>query len=133
MTMALSPNLPPLQTPTSSWTHPDNIWITPNSSNLVISCDVCPELRPAGADHLPILTKLNLTITRPAAKPTRNFCTANFEKVCAGLKTNLDLTCPARLITSSDDFNSAVDLLIMTIQEVIESEIPLSNPSPHSK
>lgn len=80
MAMALPPELPTLQACTGNWTRPNNVWITPNSDNLILSCNVHPELRPAGADHLPILIELDLTVPRSVAKPTRNFRTADLTK-----------------------------------------------------
>lgn len=77
-----------------------------NSSNLVLSCKVHPELHPAGTDHMPTLTELDLTVPRSIAKPTRNFRTADFDKVCATPKTNLDLNWPTSLIKFLDDLNS---------------------------
>ncbi|KZP06797.1 hypothetical protein FIBSPDRAFT_696262, partial [Athelia psychrophila] len=129
--MALPPNVPTLQAPTGNWTRPDNAF--PYSLGCVTTCEVRPELRPVGADHMPILTELDLTISRSVAEPSRNFRMADFENFREVLQTNLNLNCTAKLITSEAEFTRTVDLLIMTIQETIESEIPLTNPSPHSK
>lgn len=68
MTMALPPDLLTLQTTTGNWTRPDNVWRTDHSGDLITSCNVHPELRPPGADHMPIC-ELDLTISRSVASP----------------------------------------------------------------
>ncbi|KZP18008.1 hypothetical protein FIBSPDRAFT_746116, partial [Athelia psychrophila] len=116
-----------------NWTRPDNIWQTLNLSNLITSCTGLPELQPVGADHMSILTVLNLSVPRLLAEPTCNFGTADFDKFCETLKANLDLNCKAHHIIPEDNFIRTVDLFVMLIQETIELEVPLTKPSLHSK
>ena len=133
MSMALLPYEPTLQASSGNWTCPDNVWWTTNSSNLIMSCEVHPNLRPAGADHMPILTELDLSVPQSLAEPTHNFCLMDFDKFCTVLKTNLNLNCTACRISTEAEFNKAADLLVITIQETIETLIPLTKPSPFSK
>lgn len=61
--MALPSGIPTLETVLGNWTRPDNIWHSNNPLNPIISCNTKPSIRPLRADHLPIVTSLNLSIS----------------------------------------------------------------------
>ena len=61
--MALPSGIPTLETALGNWTRPDNVWRSNNPSNPIISCNTKPSIRPPRADHLPIVTSLDLLIS----------------------------------------------------------------------
>ena len=81
MIQALPPGLPTLETPNQNWTQPDNFWHTITPHNLIIACNTDPSCRPPKADHLPIITDLDLTITRAEAKERRNMRLVDYKKL----------------------------------------------------
>ena len=61
MVQALPSGIPTLEALNSgNWTHPDNVWCTGTSIDLINKCDVAPELRPPRTDHLPITTEISV-------------------------------------------------------------------------
>lgn len=74
MCMALPPGIPTLEaSSTGNWTRPDNVWYTDNNADIFVSCDVSPALCPPLADHLPIISVLNIPPPRTHAPSLRNF------------------------------------------------------------
>ena len=72
--MILPKGIPTLEAKaTKNWTHPDYVFCSANAEELVVICDTDPCLRGLGADHVPILTTLELPLSRVAAPETRNF------------------------------------------------------------
>ena len=76
--MALPPNRPTLRAlSTGNWTRPDNVWCSSHSLDLFINCDTNPGLQGPNTDHVPILSKLDIPLTRSISKPSRNFRAVN--------------------------------------------------------
>jgi hypothetical protein len=71
MEQVLPPDTPTFETAAHNWTRPDNVWLSFNALNLLTSCDTNPEIRPIHADHLPIITVIDLPIPR-APPPCQN-------------------------------------------------------------
>ena len=87
MIIVLPPDIPMYKTTTSNWMHPDNVWRNNNHNNPIITCNVDPSICPPQANHMPITTKLDLTIQRVNAFPTQNMCEANFKEINKQLQT----------------------------------------------
>jgi hypothetical protein len=64
MLMALPKGINTYQTPHRTWTRPDNVWVTTDLIDLVVRCNIAPEMRPVNADHLPILMELDVGVDR---------------------------------------------------------------------
>jgi hypothetical protein len=61
MEMALPKDTPTLEhSSTGNWTRPDNVFISSHAHERIVKCDVEPERRPPRADHLPIITVLDI-------------------------------------------------------------------------
>ena len=133
MIIALPPDIPTYETVTSNWTRPDNVWRNENANDPIIICNVDPFIRPPQADHLPIVTELDLSTQRANAFPTRNMREADFKEINKRLQTLLHQRCPARKIRNKDELESAVNKLVEAIQEVLEVEVPASKPCPYTK
>ena len=77
MLLALPKGIPTLQTPTGNWTRPDNVWRNNTPDNPIVCCDTVPAICPPLADHMPIITILDLPLPRSSAATTLNFRAAN--------------------------------------------------------
>ena len=133
MVLALPPGIPTLETVSGNWTHPDNVWHAHSDTDPVISCDVNAALRPPLADHLPIITIIELPISRTSSPPSPDFQDVDWAEFNTSLSSALDLRSPAQAITTKAEFDSKVDLLTIIIQETISSIIPKKKPTPFSK
>jgi hypothetical protein len=130
MRMALPPGIPTLEaSSTGNWTRPDNVWYSNNNTDLFVSCDVSPSLRPPLADHLPIISVLNIPLKRALAPPSRNFRGTNWNDFQTNLSQRLSAHPPLRLISLAQTF-SATSSLTKILQETISAIVPLSNPLP---
>ena len=97
--MILPKGIPMLEAKaTKNWTRPDNVFCSPNTEELVVICDTGPHLRGPGADHIPILTTLELPLSRAAAPEMRNFRMIDWVAFHEALAAQLvDIPSPAPL------------------------------------
>jgi hypothetical protein len=73
MEMMLPKGLPTLEVmSTKNWTRPDNVFCSANLVDKIIRCDTDPSRRGPGADHVPIVTTVELPITQTGSNPLRN-------------------------------------------------------------
>ena len=74
MVMVLPKDIPTLEVKsTKNWTQPDNVFCSAITADLVVSCSTDPRLRGLGADHVPILTLLELQLQKVEAASSYNF------------------------------------------------------------
>jgi ribonuclease HI len=133
MELALPPNIPTLETSAGNWTRPDNVWCSHNAISPVITCDVNPSRRPPCADHLPIISILELPVARSSAPPLRNFREADFVKLNEALDTRLKRDSPAIHISTKEEFHDKVNLLMDIIQQTVAEHVPETKPCPYTK
>ena len=65
MRFTLPLSIPTYKTTQGNWTRPDNVWRSNNPLDPIVICNVKPSLHPPCADHLPIITELNMLNGRP--------------------------------------------------------------------
>jgi ribonuclease HI len=133
MDLSLPPGLPTFETVTHNWTRPDNVWLSHHASNLLISCCTNPSIRPTHADHLPIITVIDMPIPRAPPKVSPDFRNIDFKDFNKTLHTKLSRDSPACRLTTKEEFNTKVDQLTTIIQDTISQHAPLRKPSPFSK
>jgi len=133
MDLVLPPGIPTYETAAHNWTRPDNVWCSHHDINPIISCNTEPRICPLNADHLPIVTIIELPIARASSPPSRDFQIIDYEKFNTALKTRLDHDSPTKLINSKAEFIKKVDELTSIIQNTITTLIPLKKLSPFSK
>jgi len=132
MRMALPPGIPTLQAlSTGNWTRPDNVWCTSHTIDLFARCDTNPGLRGPNTDHLPILSTIDLPLTRNNPKPSRNFRTTDWGAFTEHLTTLLSHSEP-RKITSETEFRSALDEINAALRTTMETNVPINKPFPHT-
>ena len=113
--------------------HAQNVWHNDNPNDPITICDIYPSIRPPQADHLPIITKLDLPILRAGAFPTCNMHDADFKAINKKLQALLADRGPAQRIRMKEELESAVNTLVVTLQEVLDQEVPATKPSPFTK
>jgi len=74
MTQILPPNTSTYETTNHNWTRPDNVWLSHQALDLYTACYTHPTIRPTHADHLPIVTIIDILVERSLPKPSPNFC-----------------------------------------------------------
>ncbi|KAL1659271.1 hypothetical protein GGF50DRAFT_26445, partial [Schizophyllum commune] len=127
--MALPKGIPTLQhMATGRWSRPDNVFLSEDAFDLMVSCDTAPSLRGPGTDHMPIHTELDFSLTRVQTDSFRNFCEMEWDKFCEELSAQLCLK-----INDADTFHRTSDGLTTVIHRAIEKKVPLSKPCPHSR
>ena len=73
MVLALPKGTPTFQTLARNWTWPDNVWRCNTFDNPIIHCEVILAIHPPLADHMPVITILDLLFTRSSAPQLLNF------------------------------------------------------------
>ena len=114
----------------SNWTRPDNVWCCNILEDPIHWGDTVPTICPPLADHLQIITILDLPLPRSSSLPTLNFWMADWNKVNSALSPRLKAEMPAVHITSKEEFLKKVDDIVRIINEVLQDQIDenLSNP-----
>ena len=133
MVMALPKGIPTLQTSAGNWTRPDGVWRNSTSADPVLRCDTVPAIRPPLADHLPIITILDLPFPRASAESSLDFREADWPEVCVDLKQRLDGTTPAKHIESHEEFIKKVDDVTRIISEVLNDHLDEKTPNPYKQ
>jgi hypothetical protein len=80
LSLALPKGVPTLEhSRTKNWTRPDNVFISDDLTPQITLCNVDAGRRPPKADHLPILTTLDLSPKLAPVKNKRNWKKADWE------------------------------------------------------
>lgn len=131
MLLALPKGIPTYQSSTGNWTRPDNVWRCNTPDDPILRCDVVPAIRPPLADHLPIITVIDMPLPRIPEARSLNFRQANWIRVNEDLAQRLEADLPATRIKSRNEFVSRVDDLVSIIKEVLEVHLKERRPSPY--
>ena len=123
--LALPPGIPThLHNVTKKWTRLDQVFISEELADTVISCDVLKSTPGINTDHIPILTLLDLNLTRIAAAPPRNFRNVDWESFVKTLTAKLDEGDHPTRIRSPEEVEPACRKLTKALQETINVEVP---------
>ena len=90
MDLAFPPGISTYETATHNWTHLDNVWHSHHNSDPIISCNMNPCIRPPKANHLPIITIIELPIARTSSPPFHDFRSIDFVEFNTMLKAHLN-------------------------------------------
>ena len=132
--MALPPHRPTLRAQTTgNWTRPDNVWCTSHSLNLFTNCDTNPGLQGPLTDHLPILSKLDIPLTRNIPRPSRNFRATDWKEFTEHLSNRLTSSPPPQRIATPSELRDALHTITSSIKSTIEEMVPMTKPFPHTK
>jgi hypothetical protein len=125
--MALPSGIPThLHNVTKRWTRLDQVFITEEALDTVITCEALVDSPGINTDHLPILTTLDLALTRVPASSPKNFRDVDWEKFQKKLATNLTALPPPTRIKTQGELDDACRLITEAIQNTIDTEVPTS-------
>ena len=133
MEQILPPDTPTFETATNNWTRPDNVWLSHHALNLVITCNTDPHIRPIHADHLPIITVIDMPVARASPRAVPDFRNTDFTEFNKSLQIRLQQSSPAQRIKTKGEFHTRVDQLTSAIQDTINLTVPIKKPCPFSK
>ena len=132
--LVLPPGIPThLHNVTKRWTRLDHVFISEDALDAVITCDTLPDTPGINMDHLPILTTLDLTLARAPTSHPKNFRDVDWEEFKKRLETKLELLDPPTRILTQGELDKACRELTEAIQDVIKSEVPVSEPGIRAK
>ena len=133
MTLALPKGIPTFQTCAGNWTRPDGVWRNHTPNDPIIRCDTVAAIRPPLANHLPIITILDLPLPRVSAPGSLDFRNGDWADINSKLKARLEERSPAARLRSKEEFLAKVDSVISIIKEVLGEELTETKPSPFSR
>lgn len=123
--LALPPGIPThLHNVTKKWTRLDQVFILEEHLDTIITCDTLPNTPGINTNHLPILTTLDLNLTRVQPNPPRNFRDVNWEDFEKELAARLDRLGPQTRIRTPGELETACQKLTKVIQETINEKVP---------
>ena len=129
MLLALPKGIPTYQSAASTWTRPDNVWRCNTPDDPILRCDVIPTIRPPLADHLPVITIVNLPLPRIPKAHALDFRQANWIQINEDLAQRLEADLPAVRIGSGEEFELKVNELVHIIKEVLGDHLKERRPS----
>ena len=135
MRMALPPFLPTHHANgTGTLTRPDNVFMSMELEDALVSCDVDPTRQPIKTNHYPIFAVFNLDIDRVEPVPRRNFTKVNWEDFTTLLKDNLSAASLMKgELSSKEDMQANLRKLTHTLAETIDHQVPITKPLPFTK
>ena len=130
MVLALPKGIPMLQTSAGNWMKPDNVWCSSSIDDPIQWCNTVLAIWPPLANHMPIITILNLPFPRSSATKSLNFRLAEWSEISAVLKQHLEVESPVSHIGLKEVFIKKVDDLVHIISEVLEEHLEERTPNP---
>jgi hypothetical protein len=116
-----------------NYTHPDNMWVSDELTQNVISCDVLPSKCPICTNHIPIATILNISPTWTNPIPQYNWHKVNWQELVKDMKTELAKLPIPHVLHNISEFESSLNAFTDTLDRVIEKHVPVSKPLPFQK
>jgi endonuclease/exonuclease/phosphatase family metal-dependent hydrolase len=132
--LALPPHMPTHRhNVTKRWTRLDQVFLSDHSMDALVTCEAKLNENLIRTDHVPIITELDLSVTRAPTRHCANFKEVDWDKFRADLRARLPLLGPAIPITSQQALTEECGKLTLTIQKTIDTEVPEVEICPHSK
>src|SRR5271155_4343362 len=132
MDLALPQYVPTIVNSRGGNTRPDNIFITEDISNWIIKCEVLTD-RPPRADHFPIVTHLDLPLSKPNKDKPWNFRATDWNLFCRELVEALKEVPLVDQLHNTPQINEALYRLETAVLDTMAKVVPKSNPTPYSK
>ena len=132
--LVLPPGIPThLHNVTKKWTRLDQVFVSEDHMDSVVTCDALSDTPGINTDHIPILTTLDLNLTRTQATQPRNFRNVNWEAFVKMLTSKLEKAGTPTRIRTPSEIPSACLKLTEALQETIEEEVPTTEIGIKSK
>ena len=125
MDLALPSSIPThLHNVSKKWTRLDQVFISEDHLDSIVTCDTLRDTPGINTDHLPILTTLDLNLTRAPKTSPRNFRNVDWESFEKAFTARIDRAGPPTRIRSPVELNNACRELTEALQETISAEVP---------
>jgi len=132
--MALPKGIPTLKHMVSNlYSHPDNVWCSPEITPYIARCEVDSYLQPPCTDHFPIVTIIDIPQERTEPKLSFNFRMTDWESYREQLMINIQTIPLPTIIDTDEELQQAALNLTEVIQRSLKEKIPISKPCLHSK
>ena len=132
--LALPPKIPTHKHNVSKkWTRLDHVFLSEHSFDALISCEVPTDTLGPNTDHLPVVTTLDLTLSKAPARNTANFRNVDWEKYRNTLKAKLQAIGPTRAIRNQGDLDQECSKLTKALQDMTKNVVPFTEIGPKSR
>ena len=134
MDIALAKGVPTHQhNVTKKWTRLDQVFITEHSMDAITICDTLPEERGINTDHIPIVTVIDVELTKAPTQTARNFRDVDWKIFRTTLEGKIAALGAPRHNATPQSLHRTCDKLTRAIQETIEKEVPCTRICVKSK
>jgi hypothetical protein len=106
--------------------------VTPQTTSFYAAIQPMPSAPPL-ANHLPIITILNLHLPHAEAAETLDFRMANWLVINADLSAQLVAKSPAMHIKSKEEFLEKVSTMVHIISDTLAKHLEVKHPNPFKR
>jgi hypothetical protein len=126
--LALPPGIPThVHNVSKKWLRLDQVFISEEHMDTIISCKALSHMPGINTDHLPILTTLDLDLARAPSNPLKNFRNVDWEEFDKALSEKLNELGPPSRIHTPGELEAACSKLTEAIQDTINNKVPTSS------
>jgi hypothetical protein len=109
------------------WSRLDQVFISEEHMDVIISCKALSHTPGINTDHLPILTTLDLDLARALSNPLKNFRNVDWEEFDKALSEKLYKLGPPSCIHTPGELETVCSKLTEAIQDTINNKVPTSS------
>jgi hypothetical protein len=109
------------------WLRLDQVFISEEHMDAIISCKALSHTPGINTDHLPILTTLDLDLARALSNPLKNFRNVDWEEFDKALSKKLNELSPPSRIHTPGELEATCSKLMEAIQDTINNKVPTSS------
>ena len=131
--MVLPKGIPTIKNTQGNYTRPDNVFCSAGIEDWVTQCTTSPGQTPPKADHFPIHTTVDFTMSKSERPQSFNYRAVEWDAFLAELIKNLEAIPEPRWIDDEEQFRKALQDVSQAIHDTREKIVPRRKPSPHSK
>jgi ribonuclease HI len=134
LALALPPRMPThCHNVTKCWTRLDQVFLSDQSLDAIITCEARTDALRIKTDHVPIITELDLTVATSPMGSIANFRAVDWNKFRENLTGKIARLRPPEPITSIQALSEECDKLTKALQDTIVAEVPVSEIGTHSR
>jgi hypothetical protein len=136
LVQALPKGINTLETAHGNWTRPDNVFMSEELHELIVKCDVAPDIRPPVTNHLPIITELDLDLDHTKVTESYSWLYVEQDKFIDTVRVALEASGPPEAeITTAAGLEREAIRLEDAIRSVVENPdiVPRVRISPYTR
>ena len=118
---------------TKRWSRLDQVFVMENTIDTIIECEEKPHDKGINTDHIPIVTRLNVSMGRNPETITNNYRNIDWEKYWETLQSKLQTFRVPNKIKDQAALNIECNRLTKALQETTDKEVPKMDICPKSK